>query len=154
MGLVPMSVAWTVDAVKNRRKTVTRRRIDKWETLQPGDKLVLVNKTKGFKKTERLEIYGLVEVVDVRVESIFLLGEGEYAENEILLEGFDLEADWKLDKPRWSGDPWLWMCWWLESNQYVHRWDDDWGPFWMPVKGPRRPLDDILCRRVEWRYLD
>lgn len=35
-----MSVSMTLDAVRNRTKTVTRRHVDTWKTLQPGERLL------------------------------------------------------------------------------------------------------------------
>jgi hypothetical protein len=76
---VPMSVAWSVDAVKNRRKTVTRRRIDKWGELQPGDRLTLTDGQTPLAK---------VEVAGSRVEPITLLtSDIRYGRQEVALEG-------------------------------------------------------------------
>lgn len=62
-----MSVALTEQAVRERRKTVTRRL--GWKFLKPGDRLILCPKTRGVPKAERVEL-AEVEVVDVRRECL------------------------------------------------------------------------------------
>jgi hypothetical protein len=63
-----MSVALTEDAVRNRRKTVTRRL--GWRMLKPGDRLTLCRKVMGRRKDEPLVRICEVEVVDVRREPL------------------------------------------------------------------------------------
>lgn len=58
-----MSVAMTTDAVRERRKTVTRRK--GWEYLKPGDRLTLCAKVQGRKPGEPLDRIAEVEVVHV-----------------------------------------------------------------------------------------
>lgn len=84
-----MSVAFTEQAVRERRKTVTRRKgwwTDKrgCQMVKPGDTLTLCRKVMGRKPGEPLERICEVEVVNVRREFLFkcrLAGEME-------LEGF------------------------------------------------------------------
>lgn len=45
-----MSCSMTVDAVRDRSKTVTRRHVDTWRDLKPGDRLVLIEKGMGLPK--------------------------------------------------------------------------------------------------------
>lgn len=66
-----MSVAYTEDAVRERRKTVTRRK--GWLMLKPGDRLTLVRKSMGRKKGEPLVRVAEVEVVSVRREPLMWL---------------------------------------------------------------------------------
>jgi hypothetical protein len=81
-----MSVRFTQDAVRQRRKTVTRRK--GWTFLKPGHQLTLCTKTRGRKAGEPLERITTVEVVDVRRERLGrLLDEPDYAATELALEG-------------------------------------------------------------------
>lgn len=66
-----MSVSLTTDAVRDRRKTVTRRL--GWRFLKPGDRLTLCRKVMGRKPGEPLERIAEVEVIDVRRESLDLI---------------------------------------------------------------------------------
>jgi hypothetical protein len=62
-----MSVSMTLDAVRERRKTVTRRHVDTWVKLKAGDRLVLIEKGQGLKKGEHQVVITEVEVVSVEV---------------------------------------------------------------------------------------
>lgn len=64
-----MSVAFTEAAVRERRKTVTRRK--GWLMLKPGDRLTLCRKVMGRKKDEPLVRIAEVEVVSVRREPLW-----------------------------------------------------------------------------------
>lgn len=89
-----MSVAFTEAAVRERRKTVTRRK--GWAFLKPGDRLTLCRKVMGRKKGEPLVRIAEVEVVSVRRESLSSLGLcschpadfGTYSALEMEREGF------------------------------------------------------------------
>lgn len=63
-----MSVSLTEAAVRNRRKTVTRRL--GWRFLKPGDRLTLCRKVQGRRADEPLVRLAEVEVTDVRRESL------------------------------------------------------------------------------------
>jgi hypothetical protein len=76
-----MSVAFTEDAVRERRKTVTRRK--GWTFLKPGDRLTLCRKVMGRKKGEPLVRICDVEVVDVRREVLM-----DMPQSDVALEGF------------------------------------------------------------------
>lgn len=80
-----MSVALTEDAVRERRKTVTRRL--GWAFLKPGDQLTLCRKVMGRRRpdgiVEPLVRIAEVEVVSVRREPLSSIRPGETA-----LEGF------------------------------------------------------------------
>lgn len=65
-----MSCSMTVDAVRNRTKTVTRRHPDTWRDLAPGDRLTLIEKGMGLPKGARQVVLAEVEVTDVRVERL------------------------------------------------------------------------------------
>lgn len=123
-----MSCSMTVEAVRDRTKTVTRRHVDTWRTLKPGDRLTLVEKGMGLKKGDHQVVLATVEIVDVRVEPITLLASDiRYGRQEVALEGFE------------GYDPVNWVDWWCESHG-VPRWDEH--------------MSFTPCRRIEWRYLD
>lgn len=123
-----MSVAFTEDAVRERRKTVTRRA--GWRFLKPGDRLTLCRKVMGRKKGEPLVRIAEVEVVDVRRESLLCLGQcvchpdgrGTYATAEMEREGFP------------GMNPVSFVLQYFTKAQGIG------------------PADDVT--RIEWRYLD
>lgn len=81
-----MSVAFTEAAVRERRKTVTRRK--GWLMLKPGDRLTLCRKVMGRRKGEPLVRVAEVEVVSVRREPLTaLLDASTYGSVEMELEG-------------------------------------------------------------------
>jgi hypothetical protein len=84
-----MSVAFTEDAVRERRKTVTRRK--GWTFIQPGDRITLCRKVMGRRKGEPLVRITEVEIVDVRREKLAELlrpRNHAYAAEEMAREGF------------------------------------------------------------------
>lgn len=135
-----MSVSMTVDAVRARQKIVTRRHVDTWRTLQPLERLTLIEKGMGLPKGAKQVVVAEVEVMSVRVEPVSLLtADVRYGRQEIALEGFDPD-DWP---------PLEWSTWWAGHHGYsirIHPYS------WVPVDPS--DLDDIECRRIEWRYLD
>ena len=122
-----MSVAFTEQAVIERRKTVTRRK-GWWETkagkriLHPGDRLTLCRKVMGRKPGEPLVRLAEVEVVSVRREDLAHV----VLPGELAAEGF----------PEWDDD--------VEGAcQFIER-------YFVP-----QGLDhDDMVTRIEWRYLD
>lgn len=76
-----MSVALTEDAVRERRKTVTRRL--GWKFVKPGDRLTLCRKVMGRKPGEPLVRICDVEVVDVRREPLNYI-----TADDVVREGF------------------------------------------------------------------
>lgn len=82
-----MSVAFTEQAVRDRTKTVTRRK--GWQFLEPYDTLALCRKVMGRKKDEPLVRIAEVEVVSVRREPLLALTmDLTYGQNEMEREGF------------------------------------------------------------------
>ena len=83
-----MSVAFTEEAVRDRTKTVTRRK--GWTFVKPGDTLTLCRKVMGRKKGEPLVRIVDVEVVSARREPLSLLREDliGYGQEEVAREGF------------------------------------------------------------------
>lgn len=76
-----MSVAFTEAAVRDRTKTVTRRK--GWTFLHPGDRLTLCRKVMGRRPGEPLVRIVDVEVVDVRREPL-----GHITTEDVAREGF------------------------------------------------------------------
>jgi hypothetical protein len=74
-----MSCSLTVDAVRDRTKTVTRRHPDTWRTLAPGDRLTLVEKAMGLPRGAKQVVLAEVIVVDNRVEPLALVDAAECA---------------------------------------------------------------------------
>lgn len=65
-----MSCAMTVDQVRNRTKSETRRHVDSWAHLNAGDRLTLVEKAMGLPKGATQVVLAHVEVVSVDVEPL------------------------------------------------------------------------------------
>lgn len=119
-----MSVALTEDAVRERRKTVTRRL--GWQFLKPGDRLTLVRKAMGRKRrdgtVEPLVRLAEVEVVDVNREPLCAVaGPSDLGATEVEREGF----------PGKDG------AWFVEFFREHMRCG---------------PMTEVT--RIEWRYLD
>ena len=123
-----MSCSLTLDAVRERRKTVTRRHVDTWSTLRPGERLTLVEKGMGLPKGAKQVIIDVVTIVDVRVEPLQLVADTEYGWAEVAREGF---ADM---------GPFEFVEFWLDSHGV----------------NPRN-FDEFMAlqvRRIEWVYGD
>jgi hypothetical protein len=123
-----MSVAFTEDAVRDRTKTVTRRK-GWWEDkngrriIQPGDRITLCRKVMGRKKGEPLERIVDVEVVSIRREQLQeLFHPLDAGFREVAREGF-------------PG---------MEPGEFVRK-------FFVDAQG--MSAFDIVTR-IEWRYLD
>lgn len=119
-----MSVSLTLDAVRLRTKTVTRRHVDTWKDLKPGDRLTLIEKGMGLPKGARQVVVAEVEIVDVRVEPLHLVDE-----DDVEREGFDGML------------PGEFVAFWLDSHGYAHL-------------QTQSEVMAVQCRRIEWRYLD
>jgi hypothetical protein len=116
----------TIPAVRARTKTVTRRHIDTWTTLKPGDRLTLIEKGMGLPKGASQVVLAEVEIIDVRVEPITAVFSEEFATKR---EGLPLMSRGEFAR------------FWLDAHGYRN--------------APVIQLDgaDVLCRRIEWRYL-
>ena len=126
-----ISCSMTVEAVKDRSKTVTRRHVDTWQTLKAGDRLTIVEKAMGLPKGAKQVVLAEVEVVDVRVEAIGLI-HGMFVNfgfhDEMAREGLPLMA------------PLEFVEMWLRTHGYADR---------LASSG----RGATPCRRIEWRYL-
>lgn len=126
-----MSVAFTEQAVVERRKTVTRRK--GWAFLKPGDHLTLVRKAMGRTRqlpngttvTEPLVRLAQVEVVSVTRSPLGMVR----APGELTAEGFpELES--------WPGP-------FAGAQQFIDRYFAPQGLGW----------DDEVTR-IKWRYIE
>lgn len=80
-----MSFALTTDQIRNRTKTVTRRK--GWNFLKPGDIINACVKCMGLRPGEKIERLCQIRVTDVRREKLFEL-RGQYGNDEATKEGF------------------------------------------------------------------
>lgn len=127
-----MSCSMTVDAVRDRTKTVTRRHVDSWRTLKPGDRLTLIEKGMGLPKGARQVVLAEVEVVAVDVRPLFPI-----TLNELDAEGFPSDDPLGLS-------PAGFCQMWLASHGYGQFVGFNW----------QFEAEVTQCRRIEWRYLD
>lgn len=82
-----MSFSLTTPQILARTKTVTRR--IGWTFLKPGDRLCAIEKGQGLKKGETVRRLAVIEVVNVRQESLRLMfDEPGYGLKEVWREGF------------------------------------------------------------------
>jgi hypothetical protein len=123
----PMSVAFTEQAVRDRTKTVTRRK-GWWKDkngrrlVKIGDRLNLVRKSMGRKPGEPMVSVAVVEVVSVEREELSTLTMcPAYGEAEMAREGF-------------PG---------LDPVDFIQR-------YFVDAQG-MDPLDTVT--RIEWKYL-
>lgn len=126
-----MSVAYTEAAVRERRKTVTRRK--GWLFAKPGDRLTLCRKVMGRKPGEPLVRLAEVEIVSVRREPLLAMPDAD-----VIREGVPLRDphghlrfdEWYDDTGQPTATAWVtWFAWEMNVN----------------------PNDDVT--RIEWRYL-
>lgn len=131
-----ISCALTADAVRQHRKTVTRRSPNMWVNLHPGDRLTIVEQLMGLPPGAKQVVLADVEVVDVSLEPLGALVEQleprlwvgtDYGWKEMSAEGVDLA-------------PVDFIVWWASTHHYQHLGFDE--------------LLGIEARRIEWRYVD
>lgn len=130
-----MSVRLTEDAVRERRKDVTRRL--GWRAAQPGVPLTLVRQAmgrtrrlpNGTKVVDPLVVVAQVEVVSARWEPLNLI-----TDDDVRREGFgpDQYPVW------WSG----WQGW-TPAQRFVEFFTES-----------MRCAPDTPVNRIEWRYLE
>lgn len=133
-----MSCAMTVDAVRARTKTVTRRHVDTWRTLKAVDPLTFIEKGMGLKKGEQQVVLADGVVVDVRVEPLGLLYQWDAA------LGWHVGTDYGYAEMAAEGlpdmEPYTFARWWAYNHGHRDAWEAGCGR-------------SIECRRIEWRYL-
>lgn len=86
-----MSCSMTIDAVKAHTKTVTRRHVDTWKTLKPGDRLTLIEKGMGLPKGARQVVLAEVEIVRNEIEPVGCVNHHDLVSEglpEMTVEGF------------------------------------------------------------------
>lgn len=76
-----MSFMLTAEQMRARTKTVTRRL--GWKGLKPGTHLLAVERCQGIKPGQVVEVFGEIEVVDVRRELLSAI-----TTRDCLREGF------------------------------------------------------------------
>lgn len=78
-----MSFSMTTQAVRERRKTVTRRLASTWKTLRVGEVLNAIEKGQGLKKGEKIRV-----ICQIRVTSVSLLPLCAIDQEDVIREGF------------------------------------------------------------------
>lgn len=126
-----MSVSLTEDAVRERRKTVTRRK--GWTFLKPGDRLTLCRKVMGRKPGEPLVRLAEVEVVAVWREPLNAITAADVAREGVAPERYQPDT--------------------ATTHEYTCR--DciraNWIGWYSRTMGVSPDAD---VTRIEWRYLD
>jgi hypothetical protein len=133
-----MSVALTEQAVRDQRKTVTRRL--GWLFLKPGDRLTLVRKVQGRKPGEPIVRLAEVEVVSVGRGSILSLTEEDVARECVPLR--DQHGHERFDE-----------IWWPDGGSFrdAQPTVESWITWYCGMFDIHPYLDDVT--RIEWRYL-
>lgn len=81
-----ISFALTTDQIRNRTKTVTRRK--GWEWLKPGTILNACVKCMGLKPGEKIERICQIRVTKVNREPLATMCQMHYGDTEATKEGF------------------------------------------------------------------
>jgi len=118
-----MSCSLTVQAVLDHTKTVTRRHVDTWTRLRPGDHLTLIEKGMGLPKGARQVVLAEVEVVKVTVEPLATIVRA----GELMREGLG-----HMSAPEF-------VDMWVRAHGYPH-----------VIDGLARLA--LPTRRIEWAY--
>lgn len=120
-----MSCSLTIEQVRDRTKTETRRVTWTWVDLKPGDRLLLIEKGMGLKAGQKQVVLAEVEVVAndrVRLRDL--------TQADVDAEGF----------PQMTPDEFV--AFWINAHRAqlgMH---------------PNHLLSvDAYCRRIKWRYL-
>lgn len=129
-----MSVSMTLDAVRAREKTVTRRHVDSWKSLKPGDRLTLIEKGMGLPKGAKQVVVCEVEIVAVAIETLNGVTVEEVQREGLYGRAFDEVHGVTAAIPLWFA------AFWAAGHGYRSTASGD--------------LATIPCRRIEWRYLD
>lgn len=141
-----MSCALTVDAVKARTKTITRREATTWATTRVGDELTLIEKGMGLSRGEKQKVLTQVIVEDTVIEPLLsgIIDDGTAS------EGF----------PGW--DPLEFAVFWADGNGFRKRLreaglrlapDPTVPPDAERARTIWETLGGVQCRKVEWSYI-
>ena len=142
-----MSVSLTLDAVRSRQKTVTRRHVDTWKDLNPGDHLTLIEKGMGLPKGAKQVVVCEVEIVDVRTETL-----RQVTVDEVRREGlWDRAVDESRRFEDYYDEDYLPVVWFRAFWACSHLGGTvaDWA-----IGRSAPSLTGVDCRRIEFRYLD
>lgn len=90
-----MSFSATIGQMRDGSKTVTRRDPGTWKQIQPGDRLLAIEKATGLKPGEKQVRIGVIQITDIRVERLGLISEPGEAQRE----GF---AHWSMFAAAWT----------------------------------------------------
>lgn len=128
-----MACSLTIDQVRDRTKTETRRTTWTWVGLKPGDRLTLIEKGMGLKKGQKQVVLAEVEVISNDRVHLRDIDEAGCA-----AEGF----------PHMTPDEFV--AFWLKSHDLFI------GSLMAlkPSGAPPWPVSaEVYCRRIRWRYL-
>lgn len=75
------SFMYTAEQMRDRSKDVTRRLGWKW--AKPGMRVLAVSQCMGLRKGQTAEVFGVIEIVDVRRERL-----DEITQDDVRREGF------------------------------------------------------------------
>ena len=78
-----MSFFLTTEQMRNKTKTVTRRKIGTWRDLKVGDVLLAVKQLQGLKKGEGQTVIGKIRITGERMERV-----DEVTNEDVVREGF------------------------------------------------------------------
>lgn len=120
-----MSCSLTIDQVRARTKTQTRRVVWTWTNLKPGDRLTLIEKGMGLKKGEKQTV-----LVDVEIVSNDIVRLRDITQADIDAEGF----------PHLTPDEFV--TFWIDSHRAQ-----------LGMTGHVLSRD-VQCRLIVWRYLE
>jgi hypothetical protein len=138
-----MSCSMTVDAVRDRTKTVTRRHVDTWKNLKAGDRLTLIEKGMGLAKGEKQVVLADVKILSVWLEPL-VCGLSERTPGGVTIDRAEVRAE-GFDPDEW--EPAKWAEWWAANHGYKQtRWEryaDGAEILVTPTK------EAIYCRRID-----
>lgn len=151
-----MSVSMTVDAVRDRTKRVTRRHVDTWKNLNPGDRLTLIEKGMGLAKGEKQVVLADVEIVRVTVETLTVRGinpllDRRYSGGEIGRPTVAVDQAECVAEGLPGLLPHQFATFWAEGHGY-RKADLGWTPIGVGFR-LEAGHEAVYCRRIEWRYL-
>lgn len=141
-----MSCALTVEAVKARTKTITRREATTWATTRVGDELTLIEKGMGLAAGEKQKVLTRVIVEDTVVEPLL----DGIIEDGTASEGF----------PGW--DPLEFAVFWADGNGFSRQLrkagltlahDPTVTPDAERTRKIWETLGGVKCRKIEWSYI-